>query len=326
MRQLHRDLEIIFAVVLSVIGSQSHLLAQGYPTKPIRIVAGFAAGGPTEVIARVAGQKLSDKWGQPVIVETRSGAGGNIAAEYVARAAPDGYTLLLPAFAHAVNPSLYAKLPFDTKKDFAPVALLATSANVLAIHPSIPARSLRELIALAKMQRTPLTYGSAGVATASHLAGELFKSMAGIQITHIPFKGAAPASVDLLGGHISCAFPGVSLVLPHYRSGRMRLIGTTSAQRSATLPEVPTLAEGGLKGFEVISWYGLLAPAALPVELVSRLHHEVVRGLAEVDAIERLQAIGVGASAITTAEFAAFLNREQEKWARVIRSAGLQAQ
>jgi tripartite-type tricarboxylate transporter receptor subunit TctC len=223
-------------------------------------------------------------------------------------------------------PGLYQKLPFDPVADFDAVITVTAGAYTLAVSSALPFMSVAELVAHAKANPGTLTYGSAGVATASHLAGELFKSMAGIQITHIPYKGAAPASVDLLGGHISCAFPGVSLVLPHYRSGRMRLIGTTSAQRSATLPEVPTLAEGGLKGFEVISWYGLLAPAALPVELVSRLHHEVVRGLAEVDAIERLQAIGVGASAITTAEFAAFLNREQEKWARVIRSAGLQAQ
>lgn len=188
--------------------------AQPYPNKPIRILVGFAAGGPTDVAARLLSQRLTERWGQPVVVEPRTGAGGNIAAETVAKAAADGYTLLLPAFAHAVNPALYANLPFDTERDFAPVALLTTSANVLAVHPSVPARNVDELITLARSKPGQLTYGSAGVASASHLAGELLNSMARIKLTHIPYKGAAPASVDLVGGHISAAFPSVALASP----------------------------------------------------------------------------------------------------------------
>ena len=215
------------------------LHAQQYPSKPIRILVGFAAGGPTEVAARLVGQKLTEKWGQQVLVEARPGAGGNIAGEAVAKAAPDGYTLLLPAFAHAVNPALNSKMPFDTEKDFASVAMVATSSNVLAVHPSVAANSLKELIALAKSQPGKLTFGSAGNGTASHLAGELLNSMAGIKITHVPYKGAAPASADLIGGHISAAFPSVALALPQIKAGKIRPIGVASLKRSDNLPGVP---------------------------------------------------------------------------------------
>mgnify|MGYP003351057979 CR=1 FL=1 len=299
--------------------------AQIYPAKPVRIVVGFAAGGPTDVAGRLLSQKLTEKWGQPVVVEPRTGAGGNIAAEFVAKSAPDGYTLLLPAFAHAVNPSLYANLPFDTEKDFVPVALLTTSANLFAVHPSVPARNLRELIALAKAKPGQLTYGSAGVASASHLAGELLNSMAGIKITHIPYKGAAPASVDLVGGHISAAFPSISLAAEHAKAGRLRLLGIASLKRADSLPEVPTISEAGVPGFEVLSWYGLLAPAGTPAEIITRLNQDVTRGLNEVDSVERIRAIGAEPMKSTPAEFGAFLKKEIAKWAGVIRTANVRA-
>jgi tripartite-type tricarboxylate transporter receptor subunit TctC len=299
--------------------------AQIYPAKPVRIVVGFAAGGPTDVAGRLLSQKLTEKWGQPVVVEPRTGAGGNIAAEFVAKSAPDGYTLLLPAFAHAVNPSLYANLPFDTEKDFVPVALLTTSANLFAVHPSVPARNLRELIALAKAKPGQLTYGSAGVASASHLAGELLNSMAGIKITHIPYKGAAPASVDLVGGHISAAFPSISLAAEHAKAGRLRLLGIASLKRADSLPEVPTIAEAGVPGFEVLSWYGLLAPAGTPAEIITRLNQDVTRGLNEADSVERIRAIGAEPMKSTPAEFGAFLRKEIAKWAGVIRTANVRA-
>jgi tripartite-type tricarboxylate transporter receptor subunit TctC len=299
--------------------------AQIYPAKPVRIVVGFAAGGPTDVAGRLLSQKLTEKWGQPVVVEPRTGAGGNIAAEFVAKSAPDGYTLLLPAFAHAVNPSLYANLPFDTEKDFVPVALLTTSANLFAVHPSVPARNLRELIALAKAKPGQLTYGSAGVASASHLAGELLNSMAGIKITHIPYKGAAPASVDLVGGHISAAFPSISLAAEHAKAGRLRLLGIASLKRADSLPEVPTIAEAGVPGFEVLSWYGLLAPAGTPAEIITRLNQDVTRGLNEADSVERIRAIGAEPMKSTPAEFGAFLKKEIAKWAKVIRTANVRA-
>ncbi len=316
---------IRFGIPALLLFSSTTLQAQPFPVKPVRIVVGFAAGGPTDVAARLLSQKLTEKWGQPVVVEVRTGAGGNIAAEFVAKSPADGYTLLLPAFAHAVNPSLYPGLPFDAEKDFAPVAMLMTSANLFALHPSVPARTLRELIALAKAQPGALTFGSAGVASASHLAGELLNSMAGIRITHIPYKGAAPASVDLVGGHISAAFPSISLALPHAKAGRLRLLGITSLKRAASLPEVPTIAEAGVAGFEVLSWYGLLAPAGTPAESVTRINQDVTRVMHEADAAERIKALGAEPVKSTPAEFGAFLKNEMAKWAKVIRSAGVHA-
>ena len=316
---------IRFGIPALLLFSSTTLQAQPFPVKPVRIVVGFAAGGPTDVAARLLSQKLTEKWGQPVVVEVRTGAGGNIAAEFVAKSPADGYTLLLPAFAHAVNPSLYPGLPFDAEKDFAPVAMLMTSANLFALHPSVPTRTLRELIALAKAQPGALTFGSAGVASASHLAGELLNSMAGIRITHIPYKGAAPASVDLVGGHISAAFPSISLALPHAKAGRLRLLGITSLKRAASLPEVPTIAEAGVAGFEVLSWYGLLAPAGTPAESVTRINQDVTRVMHEADAAERIKALGAEPVKSTPAEFGAFLKNEMAKWAKVIRSAGVHA-
>ena len=308
-----------------LLATSSTLHAQSYPNKPIRILVGFTAGGPTEVAARLAGQKLTAKWGQPVLVETRTGFGGNIAAEAVAKSAPDGHTLLLAAFAHAVNPALYTKLPFDTEKDFASVAMIASSANVFAVHPSVPARTLGEFTALAKAQPGRLTFGSAGSGTASHLAGELLNNMAGIKLTHVPYKGAAPASNDLLGGHISSAFPSVALALPHIQTGKLRPLGVASLKRSDNLPDIPTIAESGLTGFEVLSWYGLLAPAATPADIVLRLNQELVRGLHEPDAIERMKAIGAEPVRATPAEFTAFIKAELAKWTKVVQFAGVKA-
>ena len=301
------------------------LHAQGYPVKPVRVVVGFAAGGPTEVAARLVAQKLAEKWGQPVVVDPRTGAGGNIAAELVARAPGDGYTLLMAAFAHAVNPALYDTLPFDAAKDFAPAALLITAANVLAVHPSVPAKNVRELVALARARPGELTYGSAGVASASHLAGELLNSLAGIRLTHVPYKGAAPASVDLVGGHLSAAFPAVALALPHAQSGRLRILGVTGTKRAESLPAVPTIAEAGVAGFEVLSWYGLLAPAGTPAEIVAQVNRDAARGLQEADARERVRALGGEPVSATPAEFNGWLKNEMAKWAKVIRVAGIRA-
>jgi tripartite-type tricarboxylate transporter receptor subunit TctC len=301
-------------------------LAQSYPSKPIRIVVGFAAGGPSDVIARVAALKLTEKWGQQVIVDVRAGAGGNIASEIVAKAPPDGYTLLAPAIAFSVNPSLFAKLPFDSVKDFVAVGPLASSANILAAHPSVPVKSVPELIALAKAKPGQLTYGSAGNGTASHLAGELLNMMAGIRILHIPYKGAAPASADLMGGQITIAFPGVVLALPQSRAGRLRALAVTSLKRSTAMPEVPTVSESGLKGYEVISWYGLLAPAGTARDIVQRLNTEVNRAMQEPDARERLTSIGAEAQEATPAEFGAFINLEIEKWAKVVKAANVRAE
>ena len=303
---------------------QAH--AQQYPAKPIRIVVGFSPGGPTDVVARIVGHKLTEKWGQQIVVDARPGAGGNIAAEYVAKAPADGYTLLLPAFAHAVNPSLFSKLPFDTLKDFAPVALLSSAANVLAVHPSVQARNVNELIALAKAKPKQLTYGSAGNGTASHLAGELLNMTAGIDITHVPYKGSAPASSELIGGHISAAFPGVAIALPHSKAGRMRALAITSLKRSRLMPDLPTMSESGLKGFEVISWYGLLAPSGTPPEIVQKLNAELNRVLHEADATEKLASFGAEPAHSTPAEFGEFVRHEIVKWAKVIKATGLRVE
>jgi tripartite-type tricarboxylate transporter receptor subunit TctC len=308
-----------------LLASSALVHAQQYPAKPIHIVVGFAAGGPTEVAARLVGQKLTDKWGQQVLVEARPGAGGNIAGEAVAKAAPDGYTLLLPAFAHAVNPTLYDKMPFETEKDFASVAMVATSANLFAVHPSVPATNLKELIALAKAQPGKLTFGSAGNGTASHLSGELLNSMAGIKLTHIPYKGSAPATTDLMGGHISSAFVSVANALPLLKSGKIKPIGVASLKRVDALPDLPTLSDAGVKGYEVVSWYGLLAPAKTPANIINMLNQEIVRATNEPDGVERLKTIGSEPSRMTPAELTAYIKGELVKWTKVIEFAGVTA-
>ena len=299
--------------------------AQQFPSKPVRIVVGFAAGGPTDVAARVVGQKLAEKLGQQFVVDIRPGAGGNIAAEIVAKSPADGYTLLLPAFAHAVNPSLVAKLPYDADRDFAPVVMVASAANILAIHPSVPARNLNEFIALAKTKPGQLTFGSAGNGSASHLAGELLNMMGGMKLTHIPYKGSAPASTDLIGGQITAAFPGVGIALPHVKQGRLRALGVTSLQRAKAMPDLPTISEAGLKGFEVISWYGLLAPAGTPQDIVQKINSEVLRTMREPDAVERLASFGAEPVDNTPADFGAFIRREIAKWGKVVKTAGIRA-
>jgi tripartite-type tricarboxylate transporter receptor subunit TctC len=316
--------EIIAAVIGCTLSTV--VPAQQYPSKPIRLVVGFAAGGPSDVAARTIGQKLTEKWGQQVIVDIRPGAGGNIATEIVAKAPADGYTLLEPAFAHAVNPFLYPKLPFDAMKDFAPVLLFASIANVLVIHPSIPARTVSELIAFAKAHPGQLTAGSSGNGTASHLAVELLNMMGGIKTTHIPYKGLAPAHTDLMGGQITLLFDGIVTGMPAVNAGRLRALAVTTAKRWRGTPEIPTMAEAGLAGFEVNSWYGLLAPAGTPREIITRLNTEVGRSLREPDARERLYSIGAEPMNGTPEEFQAYINSEMTKWSNVVKKANLKVE
>jgi tripartite-type tricarboxylate transporter receptor subunit TctC len=300
-------------------------LAQQYPAKPIRLLVGFAAGGPSDVAARTIAHKLTEKWGQQVIVDIRPGASGNIATEIAAKAPPDGYTLLEPAFAHAVNPSLYSKLPFDAVKDFAPILLFASIANLLVVHPSIPARSVKELVALAKARPNELIYGSAGNGTASHLAGELLNLMGGTRMTHVPYKGLTPAHTEIIGGQLSLMFDGIVTGLPAVKAGRLRALAVTTLKRWQGTPDIPTMSEAGLTGFEVNSWYGLLAPAGTPKEIVQRLNTEVARALREPDARERLYSIGAEPMSNTPEEFAAYINTEMVKWAKVVKAAGIRA-
>ena len=313
------------AAVAVLVTASFAAFAQQYPSKPIRLVVGFAAGGPSDVAARTIAQKLTENWGQQVIVDIRPGASGNIATEIVAKAPADGYTLLEPAFAHAVNPFLYSKLPFDAVKDFAPILLFASIANVLVVHPSLPAHSVKELIAFAKARPNQLTLGSAGNGTASHLAGELLNLMGGIKTTHVPYKGLAPAHTEIMGGQLSMLFDGIVTGMPAVKAGRLRALAVTTVKRWQGAPDIPTMAQAGLAGFEVNSWYGLLAPAGTPREIIQRLNYEVARALREPDARERLYSIGAEPMDNTPEEFAAYINAEMTKWAKVVKTAGLRA-
>ncbi|MGZ5225841.1 MAG: tripartite tricarboxylate transporter substrate binding protein [Burkholderiales bacterium] len=314
------------ACAASLVAVCSAAFGQQYPAKPIRLLVGFAAGGPSDVASRTVGQKLTQKWGQQVIVDIRPGAGGTIASDAVAKAPPDGYTLLLPAFSHAVNPSLISRLPYDTLRDFTPIVLFASTANMFVTHPSIPAKTVRELIAFAKARPNQLTYGSAGNGTASHLAGELLNTMGGVSITHVPYKGIAPAHTDTMGGQISMMFDSLVTGIPAVKAGRLRAFGVTTLKRWPGAPDVPTMSEAGLTGYEVNSWYGLMGPAGLSREIVQRLNAEVIRSMAEPDARERLYSIGAEPMSNTPEEFAAYIRSEMAKWDKVVKAAGIRAE
>jgi tripartite-type tricarboxylate transporter receptor subunit TctC len=304
--------------------SATNALAQSdYPAKPIRIVIGTAAGGGSDLMARLVGQRLTQAWNAIVVVEPRPGAGGNLAADYVAKSAPDGYTLYVCYGTHTVNPSLFAKLGYDAIRDFAPVTLIARQYNALIVHPSIPARSVGELVALAKKNPGKLSYASSGNGSPTHLGTELFKSTAHIDLTHIPYKGAAPARIDLLGGHIDLMFDVLRTVLPYRDAGRVRILAVASPQRSTLAPDIPTMADAGSKDIEILTWHALLAPARTPASIVERLQSEIQRGLLAPASKEKLAADGVELVAGTPAELASFMQSDMAKWAAVIKAAGI---
>ena len=297
-----------------------------YPSKAIRYVVPFPAGGPLDIVARAIGQDLNKAWNQPVIIDNRPGAGGNIGADYVAKAAPDGYTILMGAVStHAINPTLYSKLPYDPIKDFAPVTLITSVPNVLVVHPSLPVKTVKDLIALAKARPGQLNFASGSTGSAGHLAGELFNSMAGVQMTHIPYKGAAPAVIDLIAGHVSLMFDNLASALPNIKAQRVRAIAVTTLTRSPLLPNVPTISESGLKGFDVSTWFGIFAPAGTPPELVNKLNVEVVRILHTNEMRERLAALGAEPAGNKPDEFLAFIKAEIPKYAKVIKASGARA-
>jgi tripartite-type tricarboxylate transporter receptor subunit TctC len=298
-----------------------------YPSKPLHILVGFPPGGNSDFVARAVARGLGELWGQQVIVDNRPGAGGNIAAEMVAKAPADGHTLLLGVFAHAVNPSLYGgKLPFDALKDFTPVVLCASSANILVVHPSLPVKSVKELVALAKGKPGAVTYASAGNGTASHLAGELLKMLTGIDIVHVPYRGTGLAHTDLMGGRVTMFFAAMAGTLSSVQAGRLRALGVTTLKRWPGATSVPTMIEAGVPGFEVNSWSGLLVPAGTPKEIVERLNIEVARILRSPDTRERLYSFGAEPIDNKPEEFAAYINSEFIKWARVVKSANLRAE
>lgn len=297
--------------------------AQAYPTKPVTLVVPAPAGGPTDIIGRLAGQILTPQLGQNVVVDNRSGAGNTLGTDYVAKARPDGYTLTIGSpSSHSIAPSIYRNLPYDPVRDFTPVALLATSPTVLVIHPSIPARNLKEFIALARAKPGDLNFGSGGNGTTSHLTGEYFKTAAGVKITHVPYKGSAGATTDLLAGQIQMMFHGLHLSLPYMRTGKLRGLGLTSPKRSPLMPELPTISEAGLRGFEVNTWYGVLGPAGLPRDVVSRLNAALLKGVEQPAMRARLVEQGLDIIGSTPEQFARVIAEEKEKWAKVVQQSG----
>jgi len=318
-------LRIALLIAASLIAGQAG--AQAYPTKPIRLIIGFAPGGGTDLAARVVAKKFSEFLGQPVVIEAKAGAGGNIATEYVAKAAPDGYTLLSGAVGpFSINPSLYKNLGFDPLKDFSHVSMMSVFANVLVVHPSVPAQTVGEFIALAKAKPGTVFYGSSGSGGAGHLAGELFRSVTGAPIVHVAYKGGGPAMIDLLAGQVQAIFSSPQTAIPHIKTGRLRALGVTTLKRTQALPEVPTLAESGLPGFEAANWYCLSAPAKTPKEIITRLHRDFTRALADPEVIAGLARQGMEPAPDTPDELTAYIKSEQEKWSRVVRDAGIVAQ
>ncbi len=302
------------------------VLAAEFPAKPIRILVGGATGGGVDITARILANKLTESMRQTCIVENRAGASGNIAAEAVAKAAPDGYTILMGTIAPlAINPSLYASLPFDPVRDFAPISRAADSTNVLVIHPALPAKSVKELIAIARAQPGQLFFGSAQTGSAGHLAGELFNSAAKVKIVHVPYKGGAPAMIDLMSGQLQMIFATVITAMPQVKSGRIRALAVTTARRSPLLAEIPTMDEAGLRGFEVNNWYGLVAPAKTPPDVVRTLNREIVAALNHADVRDAMVRLGLDPATSTPEEFGAYIRSEIAKWHKVVQASGAKA-
>lgn len=297
--------------------------ATSYPSRPIRMVVAIPAGSGTDTVARLIAQGLSERLGRQVVVENRPGAGTIIGNEIVAKAKPDGYTLLVNGAALTISPAMYKKIPYDTAHDFAPITVAVFTPNLMAVHPSVPAKSVKELIALAKARPDQLLFSSGGRGTNSHLATELFASMAQIRLVHVPYKGSTPGVIDVMAGHVALMTNSVSTLLVHVQSGKLRALGVASARRVAAAPDIPTIAEAGLPGYESVQWSGLLAPAGTPQEIITRLHREIVAILRVPEMKQRLAADGSELVANSPEEFAAFLKAELVKWAAVVKATGI---
>ena len=311
------------AAMAAALFSALPVAAQTYPVKSVRIIVPYAAGGNTDITARAVGSKLTEVFHQQVIVDNRPGGGTNIGSELGARAAPDGYTLFMGGASNAINMTLYAKPPYDTLRDFAPISLCVKGANVLSVHPSLPAKDLRELIALAKARPGQLNFASSGLGSSNHMAGELFKMMAGLNIVHVPYKGNAPALIDTVAGNVEMMFSGVPALLPHIHSGRLRAIAIGSLKRFSALPDVPTFDESGLKGYEATTWFGLMAPIKAPREIIARLNVEVDKILKNPDLQVRFINEGLEPIGGTQQEFDKFIRDEIAKYAKVIKASGI---
>ena len=306
-----------------LIGLASPAYAQAWPSKPIKYIVNFAPGGTTDILARMIAPKISEALGQPVVVENKPGQAGSVGAAEVARAAPDGYTIGSGTISsHAINVSLYSKLPYDVLKDFAPITMLATLPNMLVVHPSIPANNVQELVAFLKANPNKHSFGSAGNGTSQHMSGELFKTMTGVQMQHIPYKGSGPMIPDLLGGVLSMSFENLTTAYPPAKQGKLKALAVTSAKRSFLAPEVPTMAEAGLAGYDISSWQALFAPAGLPKPVHDRIYAEVVKALKAPDVVKRLQDLGLDAGGMTPDELTAKLREDIPRLAKIVRDSG----
>lgn len=308
-------------LLAGTLGFASHASA-AYPDHAIRLVVGFSAGGTTDVVARIVGKEIGDALGQPVVVENRPGAGSNIATEMVSRAAPDGYTLYMVAVTSAINQTLYKNLNFDLVKDFTPVALAVRVPNVLVVNPQVPVKSVKELVDYAKANPGKLNFASSGSGTSIHMAGELFKQEAQIDVTHIPYKGSSPAMTDLIGGQVQYMFDNMPSAWPHVEAGKLRALAVTTAERSKTAPDLPTMKESGFPNFDVSSWFGIIAPKGTPDDIVNKLNKTILAALAKPDVQARLQDLGAIPANTTPAEFGAFIQSEVNNWAKVVKASG----
>lgn len=322
MHPILRAAACAFALALPVAGAVSPAAAQTYPSKPIRLVVPFAPGGASDVLARLVGQKLSERWGQPVVVENKPGAATTLGAADVAKAAPDGYTLMLAPAPFVIAPLMYQKLTYDAARDFTGVALLASSPLLLTAHPSVPANTLPELLALAKAKPGALMYGSPGNGSVPHLATELFKMRTGTDLSHVAYKGGGPAVTDLVAGHITLMFASPIEVSQHVNAGRLKYIVASTKERVPSMPAVPTVAESGYPGFDVVAWFGIVAPAATPKDIVGKLSQEIGRILAAPEVKEKFAAQGAEITFMPAEAFDRFLAREREQWAQAIKVSG----
>lgn len=311
------------AIAVLALSATAPLHAQQFPTRPVRLVVPYPAGGANDIVARLLAPKMSEQLGQNVVIDNRGGGNTIIGSEIVARAAPNGHTLLIIAAGHAINPSLYPKLPYDTARDFAPVVLVGDGAYVLVAHPAAGVATVADLIAAAKSRPGQMSYASSSTGNLTHLAGELFNALAGIRMLHVPYKGGNPAMTDLLGGRVAVFFSTVAVARPHLQSGKIRGLGVTTARRTQALPGMPTIAEAGLPGYEVSGWYGLVAPAATPKTAIVRLHAAAQFALRQADIREKLLGVGVEVVEITTAQFGDKINAELAKWEKLVKPLGI---
>lgn len=317
-----RALLSLFMLIIAIATDCAAAATTEFPSKPVRIISPYPPGGGNDIVSRIIAENLTQEWGQNVIVDNRPGAGGNVGTEAAAKAPPDGYTMVMGSLSHAINASLYSRLPFDTVADFAPITLIMSGSYILVAHPSLPIKDVRSLVALAKSKPGQINYGSAGNGSGGHLGMELFKLMSGTDIVHVPYKGTAPAMIDTVGGQVSLDMDNMLALLPYVKTNQLRALAVTSVKRSQLLPNVPTMDESGYRGFEVNPWFGTLAPAATPKEIVARINRDTVKVLKAPKVRERLFALGAEPVGNTPEQFMQYLKSEVQKWAKVVKATG----